>query len=359
MVQQSAKDCINKYEIKYKITPDEKLYLLTKLKKLQSKQTYIGKKDLENALIKFRSLDPKTVKLPTDKQEIEDLNNTILEISSEDEEPEQTDNLNPENTKNTKIETKMSDTVNLVLKIFSPYNSDPVLLPTVIDQLDLIELSIKAADHAHAIAAIKSRLSGKARDALDSTTNTIALIKSKLKSICSGEPSWHVATAISGIKFSEKESYVKSLTDATLKLKLAFINEGTSSATAEKYATNEVVNNIKKNFQTNNFMVNAMNQNFNNVEEVIQRFRQVQNDKEAIVMAMNFQKKPSYDNYRHKNFKKSNNYNDRKNSHSSKHFYKNKNKNYSNNYKVRHVQTKTDEENSESEPPSDHSDQEN
>lgn len=247
--------------------------------------------------------------------------------------------------------------IDIVAKILPhDYSGCPLVLDNVLDKLKILQESITHEENRDLlISLIKSKLSGKARDALREEVASVKDIVTDLKNGCKGQSSWQIATSLEGMRVGNRSKYISDINDISEKLKYAYINEGTSRDAARKYVINAVTKNIRSNFSSNPVMVSAMTQEFSDINEVIHRFESIQIEKETSIMMLRNSNNNNGNNNqggrnnhgnnnknnnnfrRFNNNNQNNNYNNNRNhnnnrNYNNRNFNRPNNQNYNNNY---------------------------
>ncbi|CAH0551087.1 unnamed protein product, partial [Brassicogethes aeneus] len=265
-----------------------------------------------------------------------------LEIKGEEIEDDQQTNIEDtkdlEETKVKNMEMTKIDIFNFANKVLpNAFDGSPDKLQSVIDALTLLK-SNAAGHEEDAVAYVKTRLIGKARDLI--TDDTLDVITTKLKTGIKTDSSQLVTAKLLSLKQKNKDAagYAVEVEALSSSLKRAFISEGVPVGTAESYATNTTVETLSKNSNSERVKLVMEAGTFNNSQDAITKFVNVaQESSTATVLYTNNRgtygrrgnknsfrgKNPNYTfhynlnrerNYRHNNYHQSNhqaNYHDK------------------------------------------------
>lgn len=147
-----------------------------------------------------------------------------------------------------KMAMNKADFFNLASKILSTeFDGSPDRLLSFIDALSLLQLN-STGNEDNAVAYVKTRLVGKARD-LITDQNSLPDIISKLRTGIKTEDSQYVEAQLYSIKQNGREltKFAAEMDSLSSRLKRAYINEGIPAEVAEKFTTKNVVKALIKN----------------------------------------------------------------------------------------------------------------
>ncbi|VEN45924.1 unnamed protein product [Callosobruchus maculatus] len=172
---------------------------------------------------------------------------------------------------------------NLASKILPhEYDGSPDKLQSFLDGLSLLRANATGHEE-NAVAYIKTRLCGKARD-LISDNDTLQDIGHKLKQGIKTESSQAVTSKILGHKQFQKDKakYAEYIETLSVKLKRAYISEGVPEAVAETYCANTVVKALSTNSSSDKAKLIMEAGTFNSTQEAITKFVGITSDNNAI-----------------------------------------------------------------------------
>lgn len=223
------------------------------------------------------------------------------------------------------------------------FDGDPQGLHPFIDKVNIIKLAITHAEDVKlAVAIVRSRLKGKAREVVINSKSLDDIIE-VLQKKCKGKSSWQIATTLEGLKVQSKEQYIKDINDLAEKLKISYINEGSSQEIAKQYAIQNVTKNVRKNFISNPVMVSAMSGEFSDLSEVIHRFENISIEREAHILAIKKFKTRDKNNFHKNGYNKSKYYKQGKSNYNPNYNQNKHNNLHSSKNKVRQIKTEEKE----------------
>lgn len=205
-----------------------------------------------------------------------------FEESEDKEESSESEAIPEQNIPKIKLENMaMSKTefFNFASKIFpNEFDGSPSKLQSVIDSLNLLRVNCENHEN-NAVAYVKTRLVGKARDLIDDNDNLDTIIN-KLRTRIKTESSHMVTAKIFSLKQQHKDStrYATEIEVLTETLKRAYINEGVPIAVAESYTTNTIVKALRTNSNSEKVKLIMEAGNFTNCEEAISKFITISGD---------------------------------------------------------------------------------
>lgn len=147
---------------------------------------------------------------------------------------------------------KMANILDIADKLVRhQFDGDAAKLTPFIDALTLLNLQTPADQQITAVAFVKTRLLGEARDCLTNETTlleVIATLRRNIKVPTSAE----VLNKLQGIQHREQTSaeFAKEVDNLAGMLKRAYINEGVALASATSYVTREVTKSLLSNAPT-------------------------------------------------------------------------------------------------------------
>lgn len=181
-----------------------------------------------------------------------------------------------DNTVNTVNTVNMAQTVVQFLgtasKIIPEFDGKPENLQSFLDALTLLD-ALKETHEATAVIFIKTRLKGTARN-LISTETTIQAIIARLRSTVKAEDVSVLTAKLMNIRQQGKTatSYVKEIEDLTKSLQGAYISDGLSLETAEKYATQAAVKAVTVNARDEKVRTIIQAGQFTNMDQLVTKF---------------------------------------------------------------------------------------
>lgn len=162
---------------------------------------------------------------------------------------------------------------NLASKIVpNEFDGAPDKLLSFIDALSL--LSLNSEGHVNnAIAYVKTRLIGKARDLITNEVTLEAIINTLKKGI-KGDSSRLLTAKILNLKQNNKNAvgYATEIESLASSLKRAFINEGVPCEVAENYATETTVKAFSQNASTEKARIIMEAGTFNTIQDAVTKF---------------------------------------------------------------------------------------
>lgn len=222
--------------------------------------------------------DQEVVDLDTDLEDIDAANLTITELDKIDEESDeqkQANNLgenfenNSENNFNMTEEAR-NKFIGLCASTLSKYGGDPLTLDSFVNSIEFLE--VIAGDHANILLAfIKTRLEGRALEAIPKENATITNIKSSLKNAIKPDNSKVVEGKILALRFDPRKAG-EFTTEAT-KLAEAFqrslIIEGIPQSKAKSMAVEKTVDLCRKSARSETVKAILASKDFNEPSDVI------------------------------------------------------------------------------------------
>lgn len=152
------------------------------------------------------------------------------------------------------------------------FDGSPEKLLSFLDSLHL--LNANCENHAtSAVAFVKTRLSGKARDLItteDSVTDIINTLKTKVKYESSRSSSAKLLNCRQNHK--DATSFATEIEKLAENLNRAYISEGVPSEVAGRYTTEQVVKSLSVNSNTEKSRVVMEAGTFNSVQEAVTKF---------------------------------------------------------------------------------------
>jgi hypothetical protein len=165
------------------------------------------------------------------------------------------------------------DFFNLASKLIpTEFDGNTDKLQSFLDALTLLLLNV-GEHETTAVAFIKTRLTGKARD-LITTETSIAQIIELLKKGIKGESSRNITQKILNLKQLNKENtaFAADLELLANKLKKAYISEGVTHEVAETYATDTSVRALSQNATAEKSRLIMEAGSFRTIQEVVTKF---------------------------------------------------------------------------------------
>lgn len=162
--------------------------------------------------------------------------------------PESTPEPTPNNSEDEDEDDEM--TTNEFMKMAETilprdFSGQPDKLQQALDALSLLSLHTTAQLQSTAIAVIKTRLSGAARDCITDQEDTVEKVRQKLAATVDIPSSAEVIAQLRALKGAGTE-YATKINDVSAQLTRCFISEGLPHATATKYTVRETVNAMVK-----------------------------------------------------------------------------------------------------------------
>jgi hypothetical protein len=169
--------------------------------------------------------------------------------------------------------TSAIDFFNLASKLIpSEFNGSVDKLQTFLDALTLLSLNVGENEN-NAVAFIKTRLVGKARD-LVTTETTILQIKEALSKGIKGESSRNLSQKLLNLKQNNKDNtaFAADIELLADKLKKSYISEGVPNEIAETYATDTSVRALCLNATAEKARLIMEAGSFRSIQEVVTKF---------------------------------------------------------------------------------------
>lgn len=165
------------------------------------------------------------------------------------------------------------DFFNLASKLLpSDFDGSQPKFLSFLDALELLKLN--CGEHeANAVAFVKTRLTGKARDLITSETTLNEIIDSLKKGIrCKNSQA--MTAAMQNCRQNTKDSaqYAAEVESLALNLKRAYITEGVPADTADSYTVNALVKTLSKNANSDKARIIMEAGNFNTVQDALSKF---------------------------------------------------------------------------------------
>lgn len=203
------------------------------------------------------------------------------EQDSSDSENSPTDVKDIKDTKLNSVTMAMSkmDFFNFISRVLpNEFDGASDKLQSMLDALNLIQANIENHEN-DAVAYIKTRLTGRARD-LISETDTLANIIHKLKTEIKSEDSQTVMTKLLSHKQFSKDAnkYATEIEELAQRLRRAYIKEGVPVPLAETYTANTTVRSLKTNANSEKIKFVMEAGTFKNSQEAITKFVSVSAD---------------------------------------------------------------------------------
>lgn len=145
-------------------------------------------------------------------------------------------------------------------------------LRSFLDALDLLKQNSNGHEN-NAVAFVKTRLLGKARDLINNE-QTLDEIIAKLRIEIKGESTRLLSAKLLNCRQNNKDhtSYATEIEELANKLKQAYIYEGVPSGVAENYAVEATVRSISQNANSDRAKLIVEAGNFSTTQEVIAKF---------------------------------------------------------------------------------------
>lgn len=156
--------------------------------------------------------------------------------------------------------------------ITTDYDGTPDRLLAFLDSLNLIKANC-AGNEANAVAYVKTKLSGKARDLVDNE-DTLESIINKLKYGIKGESSQAVISKMLTMKQRNKSAndFASEIEQLSVKLRRAYITEGVPAAVAETYTTDQVVKALSVNVSSERTKIVMEAGSFGSYQDALAKF---------------------------------------------------------------------------------------
>lgn len=161
------------------------------------------------------------------------------------------------------------------------FDGSPGKLQSFIDALTLLNANSNDQT-ANAVAFVKTRLTGKARDIITSEGTLVDIINS-LRNGIKGDNSQLLTAKILNLKQKHRDAviYATEIESLADDLKRAFISEGVPYAVAERYSTEHVVRSLSKNANSEKTQIVMEAGTFNTVRDAITKFVNVDSNSQA------------------------------------------------------------------------------
>lgn len=157
----------------------------------------------------------------------------------------------------------------------SEFDGSPEKLLPFIDALNLLNANCVGHEQ-NAVAFVKTKLSGKARDLITDADNLQNIII-KLQQGIKGESSQTLASKILLVEQKSKSfaQFASEIEDLSLKLKRAYISEGVPVQIAETYSANQSVKALITNTYSEKHKIIMEAGNFKTAEEALHKFTSI------------------------------------------------------------------------------------
>lgn len=259
-VRNEIRDNLVKLFNEFTATLSASWYSLDALEKVNYNQIFFACRDKV-----VRSFEALGVRYKIPNSCFESINPRILdeEFSEDETETKVLDNM-PLNA---------VDFFNLASKLVpSQFDGNPNNLRSFVDSLELLKNN--SNDHAaNALAFVKTRLTGKARD-LITDENTIDAIINTLKNGIKGESSHLLIAKLLNCKQNSKDSasYASEIESLAENLQKAYISEGVPRQIAENYAVENTVRSLSVNANNEKTRLIMQAATFTSVQSVMAKF---------------------------------------------------------------------------------------
>lgn len=281
-----------------------------------------------------------------DESELSVIDTANLTITELDTIQEDSENINMADEARNKFITLCAQTLN------NKYGGDPLGLSTFLNGIEFLELL--AGDNINILVSfIKTRLEGKALEAIPSQNLTIANIKSSLKETIKPDSSKVVEGRILALKFNPTKSgeFTKDATELAEAFQRSLIIEGIPQAKAKSMAIEKTIEICRKSARSETVKAILAAKEFTEPSEVIAKLvvegNTVYHEKQILSIQKQYRNnnnnrgrgnnrsRGSYGNYNNNRNNYQNNYqgyrNDNYNNQNGG--YNNQNGNYNNNYR--------------------------
>lgn len=308
--------------------------------KHQCKQVFLQVRD--RVIRSFQTLGV-TYKVPTSAIEKIDVNEVDIDNESSEEET---------------MALTVSEFFNLASKLVPvQFDGSHANLQSFLDSLALLQANSEGHDE-RALAFVKTRLTGKARDLVTSemSLDDISVV---LKNNIKGESSRIVSAKLATFKqnFKDSNKYATEIESLANALKRAYISEGVPNAVAQSYATDATVKALTKNAASERTRLVMEAGTFTTVQEAITKLVSIESEagNSANVLYTRQAGNKHYHNRNSRNNVSRQNWSDQRRrqfqntrrGHNFNNFRSNYNYNSARNHQERHVRVCTQEENSQ------------
>ncbi|XP_041448638.1 uncharacterized protein LOC121404090 [Drosophila obscura] len=197
------------------------------------------------------------------------INKPIIFIMLE-EEPIQ--ELQTEHQNSNTMAQSVVEFLNTACKLIPEFDGKAENLQSFLDALTLVD-SIKGVHDIQAVAIVKTKLKGTARNFVGNET-TLQQIISKLKTTVKGESVEVLSAKLMNLKQKSKTAndYTKEVESLTKLLETAYISDGLSFELATKYSTQQAVKSITNNCSIDTVKLIMEAGSFNTMDEAVSKF---------------------------------------------------------------------------------------
>lgn len=265
-----------------------------------------------------RSFQVLKIKYKVPISSTEKIQKDVIDSDFEEEEEEENDCWETNKVQNSFEQTETSTMATTSLEFFNmagkiittEYEGSPDKLISFIDSLNLLKANCTGHE-ANAVAFVKTKLTGKARDLINNDDNLEEIIF-KLKAGIKGESSQSVSAKIVALKQQNKDKvrYASEIEELANKLKRAYVSEGVPAEVAETYTTNITVKAICTNATSEKCRTIMEAGNFLKTQDAITKFVNITTDevnKNIFFMNRGRQSYGTLQNYRGNNGRGRNN----------------------------------------------------
>lgn len=181
------------------------------------------------------------------------------------------DHFNPIQNSSENSEMTPTEFLNLASKLIPDFDSNPNTIQKFLNALNLIE-TIKENNETIAVSLIKTKVSGKAENAIAQAT-TIEQIKTILKSTIVYETTQTVAAKLLSVKQkADTNAFIKEVEELTQKLESAYLSDGIPASVTTKYASQTEIKTLTNNGKSPEIKMYMNAGTFSTLSEAITKF---------------------------------------------------------------------------------------
>lgn len=196
--------------------------------------------------------------------------NLLEQISSDQIDPDIEFNTNET------IMTEMdpSNFLKLASSIIKPYSGDPNNLASFLNSVDLINSLSTAVCTPFLIQFIKTRLEGKALEAIPSNANTVEEIKNALKKNIKPDPSEVIESKLLALRLDRKplQDFTSEAEGLAERLKRSLVMEGVSDSKATDMVIKKMTETCRKSARSDLIKSVLASSKFESPQEVLSKF---------------------------------------------------------------------------------------
>lgn len=268
----------------------------------------------------------------------EDFEETVREDTSDSDASEESCSNSDSEEKDTKTVEIMAmskmEFFNFASKIISnEFDGSAERLQPFLDALNLLQANCENQEQ-NAVAYVKTKLTGKARD-LITETDTLGDIIVKLRTGVQVESSQMVTAKLLSLRQYNKDAskYASEVEVLAQKLKRAYITEGVPVPVAETYATNVTIKALKTNSNSDKIQLVMEAGTFNSCQEALTKFVNISSEatSSTVLFTKNYTRGGNRGQFRGRGNFANNNYRQNSNCGSPRSYQSNNDHGYQNN----------------------------